>query len=61
MFAQRRRLAIAIAVTVIAVFALWRWANGQPVDLMGFAALVGAAATAADTLATTPAGVATRG
>ena len=35
-----------LAVTIIAVFALWRWSNGQPVDLTGFAALVGAAVPA---------------
>ena len=35
-----------LAVTFIAVWALWRWSNGEPVDLMGFAALVGAAVPA---------------
>jgi hypothetical protein len=35
-----------IGIAAIALYALWRWANGLPVDLMGFAALVGAAAPA---------------
>lgn len=35
-----------IAMAFIAVYALWRWANGEPVDLMGFAAVLGAATSA---------------
>lgn len=34
------------AVAAIALYALWRWANGLPVDLTGFAALMGAAVPA---------------
>ena len=30
-------------IALIAIYALWRWANGLPVDLMGFAALISAA------------------
>lgn len=30
----------------IATFAMWRWANGQPIDLMGFAAVLGQATAA---------------
>lgn len=39
-------LMFLVIVALIALFALWRWANGQPVDLTGFAALMGAAVPA---------------
>lgn len=39
-------LMFLFAVAAIALYALWRWANGQAVDLTGFAALVGAAVPA---------------
>jgi hypothetical protein len=36
------------ALAFIATFALWRWANGEPVDMQGFAAVL-TGATAAGT------------
>ena len=39
-------LLFLFAASLIALFALWRWSNGQPVDLTGFAALMGAAVPA---------------
>lgn len=41
-------LLILLAISAIALYALWRWANGLPVDLTGFAAVM-SAATAAGT------------
>ena len=35
-------LLFLVVLAAIATFAMWRWANGQPIDLMGFAAVVGA-------------------
>lgn len=39
-------LVFLMGIAAIALFALWRWANGMPVDLTGFAALMGAAVPA---------------
>lgn len=39
-------LLFLVALAAIALYALWRWANGLPVDLVGFAAVLGSAVPA---------------
>lgn len=39
-------LLFLVVLAAIATFAMWRWANGQPIDLMGFAAVLGQATAA---------------